>query len=363
MSRLPLARKAPASDYAARRRSGLLYPWRRLAVGAVVVAVIGILAAGIGPVGIPPLTVLTIVASRVPFLDIAQSWPEPWDTITWQLRLPRIALAGIVGASLAMSGATYQGLFRNPLADPYLIGVASGAGLGATIVLVTGVPSHYSGVSLLPMAAFLGAVGAVTIAYVVARSSEGLPLTTLILAGVAVASLAGAVTTLLMIRSDPDLRPVLSWLLGGFASAQWKHSALVLPYLLPSAVLVLSYGRILNVLQLDEDHAQQLGVNLGRTKVVLIAAASLATAAAVAFSGLIGFVGLIAPHAVRLRWGLDYRSLLPMAAIVGAGFLILADLVARTVVSPSELPVGVVTAFCGAPFFLYLLRRRRRVEM
>jgi iron complex transport system permease protein len=241
--------------------------------------------------------------------------------------------------------------------------VASGAGLGATIVLLTDVPSHFFGLSLLPAAAFLGAVVAVTIAYIVARSSEGLPLTTLILAGVAVASLAGAVTSLLMIRSDPDLRPVLTWLLGGFASAQWNHSAYVFPYLALSAVIVIAYGRILNVLQLDEEHAQQLGVNLGRTKVVLIAAASLATAAAVSFSGLIGFVGLIAPHAVRLVWGVDYRSLLPMAAIVGAGFLILADLAARTVVSPSELPVGVVTAFCGAPFFLYLLRRRRPVGM
>lgn len=363
MSRLPLTRNAPTIDYAVRRRVGLVYPWRRFAVGAGLVAVIGILASGVGSVGIPPLTVIEIVASRAPLVDIAQSWPDTWDTIIWQLRLPRIALAGIVGAALAMSGATYQGLFRNPLADPYLIGVASGAGLGATIVLVTGVPSHYAGVSLLPVAAFAGAIGAVAIAYVVARSSEGLPLTTLILAGVAVASLAGAAGALLMIRSDPDLRPVLSWLLGGFASSQWKHSALMLPYLLPSVVLVLAYGRVLNVLQLDEDHARQLGVNLARTKMVLIVAASLATAAAVSFSGLIGFVGLIAPHTVRLLWGVDYRALLPMAAVVGAGFLIVADLAARTVVSPSELPVGIVTAFCGAPFFLYLLRRRRSVQM
>jgi iron complex transport system permease protein len=324
-----------------------------------VVAVVGILAAGIGAVAIPPLTVVKIVVSRAPFLDLAQSWPDTWDTITWQLRLPRIVLAGFVGGALAMSGATYQGLFRNPLADPYLIGVASGAGLGATIVLLTDVPSHFSGLSLLPVAAFAGAVIAVAIAYTVARSSEGMPLTTLILAGVAVASLAGAATSLLMIRSDPDLRPVLNWLLGGFASAQWNQSAFIAPYLAVGAVIMLAYGRILNVLQLDEEHAQQLGVNPGRTKVVLIAAASLTTAAAVSFSGLIGFVGLIAPHAVRLVWGPDYRALLPMAAVVGAGFLILADLVARTVVSPSELPVGVVTAFCGAPFFLYLLRRRR----
>ena len=176
-------------------------------------------------------------------------------------------------------------------------------------------------------------------------------------------SLATAVTSLLMIRSDPDLRPVLSWLLGGFISAQWKHSLMILPYLAPSVLVVLSYGRILNVFQLEDEHAAQLGVNVERAKVLLIAAATLATAAAVSFSGLIGFVGLVAPHVVRLVWGADHRFLVPMAAIVGAAFLILADLAARTIASPAELPVGVVTAFCGAPFLLYLLRRRRPVAM
>ena len=335
------------------------YPWRRMAVGLAVVVVVVVVAAGVGSVSIPPLTVVKVLASRLPFVDIAQTWPETWDTILWQLRLPRIALAGIVGAALALSGATYQGLFRNPLADPFLIGVASGAGLGATIVLVTGVPYTFGGVSLLPVAAFVGALAAVTAAYVLARNSEGLPLTSLILAGVAIAYLASALGVLLMIRSDTNLRPVLSWLLGGFITAQWKHSLMMVPYLIPSVLIVFSYGRILNVLQLDEEHAQQLGVNVERTKLLLIVAASLATAAAVSFSGLIGFVGLIAPHTVRLLWGVDYRALLPMAAIVGAAFLILADLVARTVASPAELPVGVVTAFCGAPFFLYLLRRRQ----
>ncbi len=269
----------------------------------------------------------------------------------------------IVGSALAMSGATYQGLFRNPLADPYLIGVASGAGLGAVLVLVTDLPLYVYGISLLPLAAFVGAIGAVAVAYTIARKSDGLPLATLILAGVAIASLAGAATTLIMLRSDPDLRPVLSWLLGGFIGAKWSDSGVIILYLIPCATVILIYGRVLNVLQLDEDHARQLGVNMERTKLLLIAAASLATAAAVSFSGLIGFVGLIAPHAVRLIWGLDYRALVPMAGVVGAGFLVLADLAARTVVSPAELPVGVVTAFCGAPFFLYLLRYRRHVSM
>ena len=341
----------------------MVYPWWRLLIGLGVLALVAVGAASQGSVDLPPITVAEIVASRLPLVDFTPSWPEAWDTILWKLRLPRIALAVLVGAALAISGATYQGLFRNPLADPYLIGVASGAGLGATIVLLTGVPLYFHGVSLLPVAAFIGAAAAVAAAYMIARRSEGLPLTTLILAGVAIASLTGAVTSLIMLRSDPDLRPVMSWLLGGFIAAQWKHSMMMLPYLVPSALVVLAYGRILNVLQLDEEHARQLGVNLERTKLVLIVAATLSTAVAVSFSGLIGFVGLVAPHAVRLAWGSDYRFLLPMAAIVGAAFLVLADLVARTVAGPAELPVGIITAFCGAPFFLYLLRRRGKVAM
>jgi iron complex transport system permease protein len=341
----------------------LAYPWRRLVVAAIVVLAIGMAAAAVGPVDIPPLTLMRIVADRLPVVDLAPDWPDSWETIVWDLRLPRIVLAGIVGAALALSGSTYQGLFRNPLADPYLIGVASSAGLGAIIVLTTGVPHSSGGVSLLPAAAFVGGLGAVTVTYLIARGSDGVPLTTLILAGVAIAYLTGAVGSLLMIRSESDLRPVVSWLLGGFISAQWKHVVMVLPYMVPSVLIVMTYGRVLNVLQLDEEHSRQLGVNVERTKLLLIGAASLATAAAVAFSGPIGFVGLIAPHAVRLIWGVDYRTLLPMAALVGAGFLILADTVARTLLSPVELPVGIVTAFCGAPFFLYLLRRHRGISM
>ena len=335
------------------------YPWRPLAAGLAVAAAAALLAAGVGSVSIPPLAVLHLLASKLPLVDADSSWPETWDTIVWQLRLPRILLAAIVGVALAISGATFQALFRNPLATPSLIGVSSGAGLGATIVMVTGVPLAFQGVSLVPVAAFAGGLAAVSAAYFVSRRTDGLPLASLILAGVAIAYLANAVSSVLLIRSDPDIRPVLSWLLGGFASAQWKHSYLLLPYLAPSIVVVLGYSRVLNVLQLDEEHAQQLGVNVERTKLVLTAAATLATAAAVSFSGLIVFVGLVAPHSVRLIWGDDNRFLLPMSAIVGAGFLILADLAARTVLSPTELPVGIVTAFCGAPFFLYLLKRRR----
>lgn len=354
--RIPLVRGRSARAGGAIRRPS--YPWRGIAVGALVVLAAAVTAAGVGAIGLPPLDVMKITAARLPFVDLPQTWPDTWETIVWHVRLPRIALAGIVGAALSMSGAAYQGLFRNPLADPYLIGVSAGAGLGAVVILVAGAGN----IGMLPVAAYVGGLGAVLAAYLAARRSGGVPLTTLILAGVAISSLASALTAFLMIRSDPDLRPVLSWLLGGFASAQWTHVGLMIPYFLPCAAVIFAYSRVMNVMQLDEEHARQLGVNVGRTKALLIAAASLATAAAVSFSGLIGFVGLIAPHVARMLWGVDYRSLLPLSMLLGAGFLILADMAARTAVSPAELPVGIVTAFCGAPFFLYLLRRRQ-VEM
>ncbi len=351
--------EAASLDKIAVRLIGLRYPWWRLAIGGLVVVLTAIFASTQGSVDIPFMAVVKILISRLPGVASASDLPSTWDTILWQLRIPRVVLAAIVGAALAMSGAAYQGLFKNPLADPYLIGVASGAGLAATIVLLTGVPLVILGISVLPIAAFAGGIGAVIAAYSIARSSQGTPLTTLILAGVAISALAGAVSSLLMIRSDPDLRPVLSWLLGSFISAEWNESGIALLYLIPSVGVILGFARTLNVLQFSEEHAVALGVDVEKVKLILIGMATLATATAVSFSGLIGFVGLVAPHVVRLIWGVDYRFILPMSGLVGATFLVLADLIARTAVSPAELPVGIVTAFCGAPFFLYILRRRR----
>ncbi|MQF65311.1 iron chelate uptake ABC transporter family permease subunit, partial [SAR202 cluster bacterium AC-409-J13_OGT_754m] len=289
--------------------------------------------------------------------------PESWRTIILQIRLPRITLAGFVGASLALSGGTYQGLFRNPLADPYLIGVASGAGLGASIVLLTGFPTYAYSINLLPIVAFIGAVSAVSASYVIARQSSGLSLTSIILSGVAVGSFANAITSYLIIRSTPDVKPLLAWLMGGFIGATWNDVLTIIPYFLIGSVIILIYARILNLFQIDQSEIKQLGVNVEMTKVILIAAAALMASSAVALSGLIGFVGLIAPHAVRLIWGYDQRVLLPMSMLVGAGFMIITDMFARIVISPSELPVGVITAFLGAPLFLYLLRSRRRMTL
>lgn len=336
------------------------FPLLRVVYGLIAVVFIGLVAGGIGSVYIPPWTVLNIITEKIPGINMVGDWPASWETIVWQLRIPRIVLVALVGAGLGISGATYQGLFRNPLADPYLIGVASGAGLGATVALLTPVPLFVGNFSVLPLAAFAGGILAVSIAYTIARRSGGLHLTTLILAGVAIAALAGAVTSLLIIRANPDVRPLLGWLFGGFIGASWKDVITILPYVVLGSGIMMIYGRILNLLQVEEQEAKQMGVNVEHTKLLLISIASLTTAAVVSVSGLIGFVGLIAPHAVRLIWGYDYRALLPMSMLVGAGFLILADIVARTIVNPAELPVGVVTAFCGAPFFLFLLRRSTR---
>ena len=336
------------------------FPWLRLSLGIAGTIFCCLVAASIGSVGISPYSTLLIALSRVPFIDISQTWPESWDTILWKLRFPRVVLALIVGAALSVSGATFQGLFRNPLADPYLIGVASGASLGATIVFLTGIPFSYGNISILPIASFVGGLIAVSVAYGIAVRSSNTHLTTLILAGVAIGSFATAISSLLMIKSDPDLRVVLSWILGGFIKAQWSHSLFLIPYLIPGLVVTFAYSRILNTMQLDEEYASSLGVNIERTKKILILVATMMTAAVVSFSGLIGFVGLVAPHVARLIWDSDFRTLIPMAAIVGGCFLVIADLVARTILSPGEIPVGIVTALCGAPFFIYLLLRNRQ---
>jgi len=226
--------------------------------------------------------------------------------------------------------------------------------------MVSPLDASVGGVSLVPLAAFAGALTAVALAYALARVGRTVPTVTLILAGVAISSIATSATSFLMISHSQRVLTTLTWLLGGFNLSEWSKLWWVLPYVLPAAVIILLHGRILNVLQLDEEQAQQLGVNVEQVKLLLLGAASLATAAAVSVSGIIGFVGLIVPHTVRLLWGPDHRQLLPMSMVVGAAFLILADMLARTVNSPSEVPVGIITAFCGAPFFLYLLRLRQR---
>jgi iron complex transport system permease protein len=342
------------SRVARRRRFGIY----SIAVLVVALLVVGGLVLTAGSVHIPFMQVWAILVSHLPLVDPAVNWSSTTDMIVTGIRLPRILLAGMAGAALAVAGATYQGLFRNPLADPYLIGVAQGAALGAVLGFL--VPWTFLGGYLIPVLAFLGALVSVSVVYLIARVGKAIPVTTLILAGVAIGSFLISLTSYITITSADKMPGILSWLMGKFSLASWQQVGLIAPFLTVGIIAILIFARPLNVMQLDEEQAEQLGINVERTKLILIAASTLITAAAVCFVGTIGFVGIIIPHAVRLIWGPDYRTLLPLAALSGAILLILADTASRTLFPPTEIPVGVITAFLGAPFFLFLLRRKKK---
>jgi iron complex transport system permease protein len=282
------------------------------------------------------------------------------DAILWQIRLPRVVLGAIVGATLAAAGAAYQGVFRNPLADPYLLGAAAGAGLGATLAVVYG-PGGSIADDLLPVAAFAGAALAVVIAYALGRSAgAGASAASLVLAGVTVVSFFTAVQTFVQQQNVQTVQEIYSWLLGRLATSGWHEVVIVLPYAVFSWTVILLHRRLLDVLAVGDEEAATLGVRVARVRLLVVVAATVGTAAAVAVSGLIGFVGIIVPHTIRLLAGGSYRLLLPLTILLGAGFLVLTDVVARTIISPAELPIGVVTAFFGAPFFAVVLRSSRR---
>jgi iron complex transport system permease protein len=281
---------------------------------------------------------------------------ETFTFIIWQIRLPRTVLVALTGAALSGSGAAYQGLFRNPLADPFLIGVASGAGLGAVIAMSIQWPYSFWGLMAIPMSAFIAALITVFIVYLLARVGQTIPTTNLILAGVAFSSFATSLTSFLMLRSTSEVRRALGWLLGGASQAGWTAILAILPYIIIGLGILLINGHRFNLLQFGDDQAQQLGLNVTRTKTILLIAASLATAAAVAFSGIIGFIGLIVPHVIRIWFGGDYRRLIPLSIIGGASALLVSDVVARIVLAPQEIPVGIITSLVGAPFFLWVLR-------
>jgi iron complex transport system permease protein len=318
------------------------------------------LAVSAGSVAIPISTTSSILLDKLPLVTVTPTWPDGISTIVLDVRLPRVIMAGLVGAALSIAGATYQGLFRNPLADPYLIGVAQGASLGAVIGFLLPVSWHFAGLGLIPALAFAGALASTTGVYLLARSGKTLPVTTLILAGVALSALLSSIVSYLIISSQEIIHSIIFWLMGSFALSQWSDVGIVLPYVAVGTIVIIIFARLLNVMQLDEEQAQQLGVNVEKFKLIMLAAATLITAASVSFVGTIGFVGIIIPHAVRLVWGADHRYLLPLAVLTGAIFMILTDLVARVALAPTEIPIGVITAVCGAPFFLYLLRRRRK---
>jgi iron complex transport system permease protein len=335
-------------------------PRRWLAASLAAVAGAVVLGSCVGPAGLPPGRVLAELADRLPLVDVDSGLSEQARTIVWELRFPRVVLGLLVGSMLALAGSSYQGVFRNPLADPYLLGVAAGAGLGATVAIVTTSASEYGPVGIVPLAAFVGALGAVLLAYLVGAAGERRRSpATLILAGVAVASLLTAVQTFLQQRSSDTVQRVYSWILGRLTVAGWDEVGLLVPYVAVAAAVLLVHRRVLDVLSVGDEEASALGLRVDRTRLVVVVAASLGTAAAVSVSGLIGFVGIIVPHTVRLVAGTSYRVILPLSMLLGGAFLVLADLLARTVLSPAEIPIGVVTAFFGAPFFVLLLRTRK----
>jgi iron complex transport system permease protein len=329
--------------------------------GASVVVAAALLALGIGPVGLGFGPIVREIASHIPFLSISSPFSASEDAILWELRAPRVVLGLLVGAMLASAGAAYQGVFRNPLADPYLLGAAAGAGLGATVVIAYGEGAGASR-DIRPLAAFAGAIVGVAAAYVLGRSvGGGRSTATLILAGVTVASFLTAVQTFVQQQNTDTVQEVYAWILGQLETSGWRDVVAILPYVCASWAVLLLHRRLLDVLAVGDEEAASLGVNVARVRLIVLGMATLGTAAAVALSGLIAFVGIIVPHAVRLVAGTSYRIVLPLSLAFGAAFLVLADLLARTIVSPAELPIGVVTAFFGAPFFAVVLRMTRTV--
>jgi len=327
-------------------------------IGALVVlGATALLSATNGAAELPVGGVINTLIDRIPLIDIDSSLTVRQESILFQIRLPRLALGMLVGAALAMSGATYQGVFRNPLADPYLLGVSAGAGFGAVLALGFGLDLGWGPFDAVPTAAFIGSLIAVTASTLVARGSWSSP-ATLLLGGVAMAALFSAAQTYALQRlSDTRAREVLSWLFGQLNTSGWEQVWILGPYVAVCGTVLIVHRRHLDVLRVGDDEARSLGLNPARSRLILIGAASLMTAAAVSVSGLIAFVGLVVPHIVRLLVSHSYRVIVPLSAVLGASFLAFVDVGARTVVAPSELPVGVITAFVGAPFFAFVLWR------
>ncbi len=334
--------------------------WLVLATATAVVAV-G-LGLTLGPASLGVREVLLEVLDRLPFVDYDSGLSAREKAIVWEIRLPRVVLGLLVGSMLATAGASYQGVFRNPLADPYLLGVAAGAGFGATVAIVSDLGDGIGTFDAVPMLAFGGALIAVSLTYLVgfsARRSD--PVTSLVLAGVAVASFFTAIQTFVQQRDSETIRQVYFFVLGQLRTAGWDEVILVSPYVGGCLLILLLLRRRLDVLAVGDEEAGSLGIDVRLVRLVSVLAASLGTAAVVAVSGLIGFVGIIVPHTIRLIFGFSYRIILPLTILFGGAFLVGADLVARLVLEPAEIPIGVVTAFMGAPFFVLVLRTSRKL--
>lgn len=336
-----------------------------LAVWALILLLLGavIMAAGIGAVHISAKSIVLMLLNHAGITHSSQAWTASDETIILQIRLPRVITAALVGAALSIAGAIFQGLLRNPMADPYVIGTSGGAALGATIGLL--LSAHFSilGFGVVPGFAFLGALATVIVVYRLSRIGGRTSVVTLLLAGFAVSVILGYTMSLLLIVNDRmqlSIHVIYAWLLGGISVTSWSQVEVLAVLVLAGGLISLTFGRSLNALSLGDETAERLGIPVERHRAILIALGSILTAAAVSGGGLIGFVGLIVPHGLRLIFGPNHTRLLPLAGLGGATFLVTADLLSRIVISPTELPVGILTAFVGGPAFLLLLRRNRR---
>ena len=321
------------------------------------------LAGAFGAVNIPLPDVLKMVLNKAAVFDFASTWRAVDEIIIFQIRLPRVVGGALVGAALATAGVLFQGLLRNPMADPYIIGTSAGAALGATIAMMLPINLAFLGFGLVPAAAFIGALATVILVYNLARVGGKTPIISMLLAGFVVSSLLAAIMAFMISMSDRlglNLHLVYSFLMGHISVTNWGQIAVVAPLVIGGIIGARFFAFHLNAFSLGEEGAAYLGIEVERDKILILALGSLLTAAAVSISGLVGFVGLVMPHAVRLSLGPDHRFLLPASALAGATFVVVADLLARILLAPVEIPVGVITAVIGAPFFLYLLRHTRK---
>ncbi|WP_221564972.1 iron ABC transporter permease [Alkalihalobacillus sp. TS-13] len=319
-----------------------------------------ILGISVGTVSVPASAIIQIVGHEIfPFISIDHI-DSMYTSIVMNIRLPRVILAGIVGAALAIAGAAFQGLLRNPLADPYTLGVSSGASVGAVITLFFHLSIPVVGSFTLPLLSILFSFITIFLVISFARKIErSMRVETIILTGIIFSSFLGAVISLMIALTGDELRQIIGWLLGSVSMRGWEYIKIILPFFAIGSAILLINANELNAMSFGEERAHHLGVNVHRRKMVILTAGSILTGAAVAVSGTIGFVGLVIPHLTRLLWGPDHKHLLPLSILTGSGFLILADLVARTVISPTELPIGVITALVGAPVFGLILIKRK----
>ena len=331
-----------------------------LAIGVLSVIISGMAGVLFGPSNVGSMSILKELVDHLPFFEIDSGLSDRHQAIIWQIRLPRVVLGLLVGAMLAAAGGTYQGVFRNPLADPYVLGVAAGAGFGATLAIVSGVGDGSGFLDPVPLAAFIGALLAVLLTYSIGAAGGRLgSVTSLVLAGVAVASFFTAVQTFVQQKNADTIRQVYFFILGQLRVAGWDVVLLLLPYVTICLLVILLIRRRLDALGVGEKEATSLGLNVKILRVISVLVSSLGTAAVVSVSGLIGFVGIIVPHTIRLIFGFSYRVILPLSILFGGAFLVLTDLASRMILQPVEIPIGVVTAFLGAPFFVMVLRTTR----